>query len=408
MEKCFFHVDLDAFFASVEELDHPEYRSYPLVVGALPGERGVVSTCNYEARKFGIRSAMPISQAQRLCPRAHFVRPRLQRYREVSNQIMALLHDYSPQVEQISIDEARLDMTGTQGLFGPPQVAAMKIKSEIRQKIGVTASVGIGPLPYLAKMASEEKKPDGLFEITADAVVSWLAGMDPSRLPGVGKKTRDKLGEVGLDRVDKIQRIELEGLQRLLGKAMGQNLYYLVRGQDPPRSESVHERQSISSETTFQEDNRDSAALQQVLAQLAHEVFFRTLEEGLAARTVIIKIRHQDFSLTTHQKSLSRYFSSAADLTEAAWGLFKKFWNGQPVRLLGIGLSALHSVEEVQTDLFEDDQARRRRLDLAVLMIQTKYRTPMVKKARFLERPRAGQRKSAKKDGFIDNSGNSN
>ncbi len=385
MEKCFFHLDLDAFFASVEELDHPEYRDHPVVVGAMPKERGVVSTCNYAARKFGVKSAMPIQQAHRLCPHAIFVRPRLERYREISNQIMDMLQRFSPSVERLSIDEARLDMTGTQGLFGPPLEVALRIKHDIKQNIGVTASIGIGPLPYLAKMASEENKPDGLFQIESERVREWLAGMDPLRLPGVGKKARERLEELGLDRVGKIQSVGLDRLQQLLGKSMGLNLYYLVQGQEPPGAQHPQERRSLSAETTFPEDNRDSAALQQTLAALAHEVFFRALEEGMAARTVVLKIRLQDFSMTTHQRTLSRYVSSSSELSEIAWDIFRQGWNGQPIRLLGVGLSGLSPLMEGQAELFDDEQAKRRRLDLAVLQIQTKYRVAMVKKARFLE-----------------------
>jgi len=386
VEKVFFHLDLDAFFASVEEIDHPEYRGKPLVVGALPGERGVVSTCNYKAREFGVRSAMPISQAARLCPHAVFVRPRLDRYQQISEIIMNLLENFTPSVQRISIDEASLDMTGMERLLGLPVEAARTIKEAIKTKVGLTASIGIGPLPYLAKMASEENKPDGLFEIKSSEVKIWLATMDPIRLPGVGKKTRQRLGELGINTVGQIQDLPLPKLQSFLGQAQGAHLFYLANGMEPPGQRLEHKTHSISSETTFQEDTTAILTLEQTIVELAHQVFFRALEERSVARTLILKLRLHDFSLNTFQKTLNHFISSAKQLSDLAIELFKTRWNGQPVRLLGLGLSNFSRMDEEPEELFEDEAFKRRKLEIAVLKIQSKYREGTLTKACFLEK----------------------
>lgn len=384
MAPVFFHVDLDAFFAAVEELDHPEYRGRPLVVGALPGERGVVATCNYEARKFRVRSAMPISQASRLCPHAVFVRPRFERYQEVSAAIFRILDGFSPVVRPLSIDEALLDMTGTEGLFGPPVQAAGRIKAEIRDKVGVTASIGIGPHPYLAKMASEVNKPDGLFEVPAGRVRDWLSEMDPIRLPGVGAKTRERLQQLGLHSVGQIQALSLDRLRRMLGESLGTALYHLANGQQPPSVETPFQRRSLGAETTFQEDVTAWLVIERTLTDLAHEVFFRALGEGTIGRTVVLKIRYHDFRLLTHRRALHHFVSHAGELADLAAGLFRSVWDGQPVRLVGVTLTELAPLAEEPEELFPDANARRRKVDLAVLRLQARFRGVPITKASLL------------------------
>lgn len=385
-ERVYFHVDLDAFFAAVEELDHPEFRGRPVIVGADPTTRGVVSTCNYAARAFGVRSAMPISQAARLCPQAVFVRPRLERYVQVSQQVLTILADFTPDVTALSIDEARLDMSGTRLLFGPPLEAAARLKERIRQEIGLTASVGIAPLPYLAKMASEEHKPDGVFEVRPEEVLAWLARLPPSRLPGVGQRTRQRLAELGIETVGQLQGLDPASLEPYLGRAQAEQLCLLAQGVQPTSWEEPPRSRSLGAEHTFEEDIAAFSILENALLDLAHQVFFRALDEGLSSRTFQLKIRYEDFSLHTYRRTLGGLLESGEHLAREARRLLKERWQGQPVRLLGLSLLDVRGRTQETPELFED-QRRQHRVEKAVLQIKARYRGVVIDKASLLKSP---------------------
>ena len=230
--RVVFHVDLDAFFASVEQLDDPSLKGLPVVVGALPGHRGVVSTCSYEARAFGVRSAMPISEAVKRCPQARFLRPRIERYAELSSKVMDIFASFTPAVRQVSIDEAFLDMTGTERLWGPPEAAARLLKSRVAEGTGLSISIGVGPNRYVAKIASGLRKPDGLVMVAGDQVETFMLELPLSKLWGAGEKTQARFRELGILSIAQLASFDEARLASIFGKAGGAFLYNAVRGRD--------------------------------------------------------------------------------------------------------------------------------------------------------------------------------
>lgn len=385
MRSVFFHVDLDAFFASVEQTDNPALRGKPVIIGAAPGHRGVVAACSYEARRFGVRSAMPISEAYRRCPKGVYLPVRMERYHELSERVMSLFGDFTPEVRQISVDEASLDMTGTERLHGSSAEAASKLKERVHAETGLTISVGIAPNRYLAKLASEFKKPDGLFEVTSETSLEFLNGLALKDLWGVGKKTLARLEELGIRSVVELRRQSLEALQSSMGNASGSYLYMIARGEDPGIYRDERKSHSISSERTFEEDTDDEEALRRVVLRLSDLVMFRLIEEGVAAKTVFIKLRYSDFRTLTAQRSLPAPPHSADVIDRAAMDLLRLRWNGEPVRLLGVGVSAGVGEAEApaqlrQGELFEEQGAaaagpgseasKRQRLEEAIHRIK--------------------------------------
>ncbi len=385
-----FHADLDAFFASVEQSDRPALRGKPVIVGARPGRRGVVSACSYEARAFGVRSALPISQAVRLCPQGVFLPVRMERYIEVSNRIMKVLEDAAPEFSQISIDEAFMDFSGTARLLGEPGEIAARLKRRISEDFGLTISVGIAPNRYLAKMASQYRKPDGLFRVMPGEEESFLDRHTPAALWGVGKKTAERLAELNLATVASIRSLSAGMLSTLFGRAGGSFLYHAVRGLDPGIFSAETKSRSLSSETTFESDRRDSAGLKKVLLRLAHEVMFRLLDEGLRSKTVVLKIRLDNFETVQAQTTRRQWVLSAEELYATAVSLLEKKWNGKtPIRLLGLGLSNVTSGRaHTQGELFEDGENRKQKLETAVLNLRRKYDRINLTKARLLDSER--------------------
>lgn len=346
MDPVYFHVDLDAFFASVEQADNPELRGKAVIIGAAPGHRGVVAACSYEARVFGVRSAMPISEAYRRCPDAVYLPVRMQRYHELSRSIMALLEEYTPKVQQISVDEASLDMTGTERLFGESENAARLIKERVKAETGLTISIGIAPNRYLAKLASEYDKPDGLFRVHRGEETVFLDSLDLSDLWGLGKKTLARLEQIGIDTVARLRSRTLESLQAEAGRAGGSYLYTIARGEDPGIYRQDRKSHSISSETTFENDTDDPEEVNRTLLELSHQVMFRVLGEGITAKTVFVKIRFADFRTTTAQRSLSAPPGSAEEIFSHVKELVNERWTGGgPLRLLGVGVSAVNDQE---------------------------------------------------------------
>lgn len=370
-----FHLDLDAFFASVEQRDHPEWRGKPVIVGARPGGRGVVSTCSYEARVFGVRSALPISEAYRLCPQGVYVLPRMGRYLEVSRQVMAILKARAPRFQQMSVDEAYLDFTGTQALLGPAVEVARSLKAEIRGTTGLNVSIGIAPTWYLAKIASDFGKPDGLLVITPEGVDDFLEALPLKKLHGAGGKTRERLELNGIDTVAALRAVPLAALRQLVGEAGGEFLYQAARGVADYNPFRDAASRSVSAETTFGEDTADLEVLEATLQGLCQEVMFRALDEGWKSRTPHLKLRWSDFTTVSAQTTLGRPVVSSTELTQVVKQLFHGKWvRGRPVRLVGVGLSHLESADgPEQGDLFEGEAEKQGKVEKALVALKRKH-----------------------------------
>jgi DNA polymerase-4 len=382
-----FHADLDAFYASAEQLDDPALIGRPVIVGGPLDSRSVVSACSYEARAFGVHSAMPINQAARLCPQAVIKPVRMARYQELSNRVMAIFADAAPLVRQISIDEAFLDMTGMERLAGPPETAARALKARILRETGLKVSIGIGPNRYVAKIASARSKPDGLLLVEADRVLDFLDGLPVTKLWGVGAKTGERLLSLGLNTVPRLRSLSREALAGAFGPAGGSFLYAAVRGEDPGIFSDQPASRSISLETTFDADIADPAAIAAVALEQALSLSFRLIAAGERARTVQIKLRYADFTTVSAQRSLRTAPSSAEEIRDIAMELFaEKGERGRPIRLFGIGLSKLEGAGAAgQGELFAGDD-RKARVERAVFELKRKTGA-QVTKARLVKPP---------------------
>ena len=339
---------MDAFYASIEQLDHPEYKGRPVIVGADPKAgkgRGVVAACSYEARKFGIRSALPISRAWKLCPQGVYVRPRMNRYVEVSQQVMDVFRRYTDLVEPLSIDEAFLDITGSVALLGPADEIARSIKKAIREATGMTASVGLAPNKFLAKIASDLKKPDGLVVLQEDDVDQFLRDLPISRLWGVGPKTEARLHEMGFRTIGQLASASRESLVRTLG-SLGEHLYQLSHGKDDRQVVPDWERKSVGTETTFDEDTDDRDLLLRTILELSDHVAERLRKDEYRARKVTLKLRYSNFSTHTKQHSLDRLIQTGDEIAAVARQLFSQFPLNRKIRLIGVSAGDLHRGRE--------------------------------------------------------------
>ncbi|MDE5898849.1 MAG: DNA polymerase IV [Treponemataceae bacterium] len=383
-QKCFLHLDMDAFFASVEQLDHPEWRRRPVIVGGMPDDRrSVVSTASYEARKFGVHSAMPAAQAYRLCPQGIYTRPRMARYAEISERVMEILGSYSPDVERLSIDEACVELTGTELLFGPPERAARRIKAEIKEGIGLTVSAGIAATRYLAKIASEMDKPDGFFQIPPGTEEAFMLSLPLEKIWGIGGRTLEKLHGAGFFTAHHIHEKSEELLRSLFGNAAGTFLYRAVRGlESGTRARNSH---SLSAETTFPFDLTDSYAAETAIMELAYTVMFRMLREGSQSRTVALKLRYDDFSTLTAQETAESCIQSADELYARARRLFeRKYDKKRGIRLLGIGVDNVETCSAEQETLFDFGEKRKRAVEGAIMRLEERHPEIKVRKARLI------------------------
>ena len=368
------HIDMDAFFAAIEVMDHPEWAGKPLVVGSPPDKRGVVSTASYEARKFGIRSAMPSRTAHRLCPHAIFAPVRMSRYLDVSEQIMHVLGGFTSELEQVSVDEAFLDVSGIMHAWPSATGLAQAIKDHIRQSTGLTASVGVAGNKFLAKLASDLNKPDGLTVFPSDhaGIISMLAPMPVNRIWGVGQVTEKILHRAGFRTIGDLQAVSERVLVPVVGGALASHIASLARGLDERRVVTERETKSISAENTFDEDLSDKNFIRGQLVDLVEQVGRRLRASGWHASTMQIKIRFEDFQTITRQETLPQPVCSDRRLLASAVSLFQRQEIRQPVRLIGFGVSGLcHEVaRDAQLSLFHDPEARAAerdaRLDAAV------------------------------------------
>ena len=362
MERIILHIDMDAFFASVEQRDHEEYRGKPVIVGGL-GPRGVVSTASYEARKFGVHSAQAMAIARRRCPNAVFLPPDHARYSAVSRQIFSILARFSPVIEPLSIDEGFLDLTGMERLMESPRDYGKAVKRAVREETGLTASVGIAPNKFLAKLASDMEKPDGLVVIRPEDAEKVLAPLPVSRIFGVGKKTEARLAALGFKTIGQLAAADRAKLARTLGDRMAAQLLALAHGLDDRPVEPRREAQSIGREETFDEDIHSREDAERVLLSLSAEVGWRLRREGLVARTVTLKLRFAPFDTYTRQQTFPDPVSYDEDIFEAARALFREFPipPGRGIRLLGVSTGNLSMGGEVS--LFDDHEKKDRLYD---------------------------------------------
>jgi nucleotidyltransferase/DNA polymerase involved in DNA repair len=374
------HVDMDAFFAAVEQHDHPELKGKPVVVGSPPDRRGVVSTCSYEARRYGIHSAMPSRTAHQKCQHAVFLPVRMARYHEASKQIMDIFERFTPHVQPLSCDEAFLDVTGSQRLFGNGPEIARKIKAAILEETGLTCSVGVAPNLFLAKIASDMNKPNGLTLVpfSEKLIPAFLAPLPIKRMWGAGEKTQAVLKAHNIHTIGDLQTVNPQKLTEWIGERAAASFRLRAFGIDDRAVETDSEEKSISNEITFGEDEANPELVEQRLLDLADKVGSRLRKAEFYASTVHIKVRWKDFSTITRQRRLDPVCCDDITLRETALELLRKEGLHSPVRLIGFGVSGLReSADEPQMDLFQtletQTSKKREALSRAVDAIREKF-----------------------------------
>ena len=373
--RAIVHVDMDAFYASVECLDKPELKDQPVIVGGL-GPRGVVATANYAARVFGVHSAMPMSRARRLCPQAQYIRPRMSRYREISTCIFSVFRDFTPTVEGLSLDEAFLDVTSSSKLFGGLEQIGLQVKQEIFHRTGLTASVGLAHNKFLAKLASDAQKPDGLVYVRPGEVFRFLDPMPVSRLWGIGKRTAPKLSALGILTIGQLRRCDISILRPVFGNR-AEHFHFLSRGEDDRVVQSRRPDKSISHEVTFDTDLIDRRELLAVLLRQSEKVSCRLRAQKLMASTVVVKIRDAGFRTVTRSRSMRACSNNTRTLYRMARALFES-WRDKhrttPVRLIGMGVTGLEQ-ESSEGKAAGDrlDSSTQRSLDKVLDRINQRY-----------------------------------
>lgn len=362
--RIIIHADMDAFYAAIEQLDDPNLRDLPVIVGGSVN-RGVVTTASYEARPFGVGSAMPMAEAMRRCPDALVVPPRFDRYSEVSKQVMETFESFSPIVEPLSLDEAFLDMTGSESLFGTPEQMATLLKKAVKQATGgLTVSVGVATTKFVAKVASDHQKPDGLTIVEPDKIFDFLWPLPVERLWGVGPKAQKSLAKLGLFSVHDIAHADPTWLRKHLG-SLGDHIYRLSRANDPRPVVSQRRRKSVGAERTLESDIRGRKKVETHLRKVVRIVGRRLRESSFEAKGVRVKIKTSNFRLLTRQTTLPRFTNSTKTILEEAFSLLDQFDLDQPMRLIGVAAFDLKKPKsKVQYELFVDeDEQKRVKLD---------------------------------------------
>jgi DNA polymerase-4 len=377
------HCDMDAFYASVEERDRPELVGKPVIVGGSPEKRGVVSAANYVARKYGVHSAMPSVIAHRLCPNGVYLPPRIDYYAEISKQIRDIFERFTPLVEPLSLDEAFLDVTGSEQLFGSAAEIGQKIKKAVKDEIGLIVSVGVAPNKFLAKIASDIKKPDGFFVVEPEHVQQFLDPLPVERLWGVGKQSSKVFQRLGIRTVGQLRQWPTETLKSRFG-SQGEHLWQLAHGIDDGPVVPEREARSISHETTFEQDIDDIEILRAYMVELTEQVAWRLRRHKLKGRTVHLKVRFADFSLITRSQTLP----SPTDITDELWQTADEMLchrlppNHLPVRLIGMGVSGFDTTGFVQRQLFDQDERQKQAgLDVAADQIRERFGVGALKRA---------------------------
>jgi len=385
------HVDMDAFYASVEERDDPGLKQYPLAVGGDPGGRGVVSTANYIARRFGVKSAMPAATAIRLCPSLKFVRPRMQHYSDISQEIRDIFYRYTPLVETLSLDEAFLDTRGCERLHGTSRQIGQQIRQAIATEVGLPASVGIADNKFLAKLASDLEKPNGFVEIESARVNEVLDPLPISRLWGVGKSTASRLESLGAYTIRDIRLMPRDKLTEHVG-SLGVRLHELANGVDSRQVVPQRKSKSVSHETTFSEDIVDADSVFSVLLSLTEDVASRLRNSELSGQTIQVKLRHADFKTVVRSKTLSAPTNQTREIWRAVEELARHYLTDRQIelRLLGVGVSGLiHGNDSsAQAELFTQNKSDP--VDTVVDDIEKRFGRGSMKRAKSLG-PRSGQ-----------------
>ena len=345
--RVILHVDMDAFYASVEQRDRPELRGRPVVVGANPRGRGVVSAASYEARRFGIHSAMPIGRAYRLCPTAAFLPVDMDKYARESERIMSILADFTPLIEPLSLDEAFLDVTGSRALHGTGVEIARRIKARIRDEVGLTASAGVAPSKFVAKIASDLEKPDGLVEVVPGQEVAFLRDLPLRRLWGVGPSAERELSALGVRTIGDLVRLGRGRLEARLG-ASGAHLLELAQGIDERPVVPWHDPKSVGAEETFGRDTRDVGRLRATLLAQADRVATELRAAGLRGRTVTLKLRFSDFRTLTRRGTEATPTADGGEIFRRVWAAFSRVLRPQAVRLIGLSVSGFTGASDPQ------------------------------------------------------------
>ncbi len=373
--KSIIHLDMDAFYPAVEILDHPELKGKPVIVGG-GRKRGVVSSASYEARKFGVHSAQPMATAMRLCPKGIFLPVRMSRYKEVSERIFEIFYRFTPLVEPLSIDEAFLDITGSKRLLGGAVEIAKKIKTAVYKETGLTVSAGVAPSKFVAKIASDLKKPDGLCVVSPDQVREFLAPLAIEMMWGVGKVTQDALARLNVRTFEDLSRVPLKILERRFGRH-GRAMHQLALGIDDREVVTTHETKSIGHEETFNEDIVDAESAKKVLLALSNKVARRMRRHGLCGKTITLKVKTRDFVLITRAATLEDPTDDGLDIYKAVCGLVPATpVEKTPVRLLGVSVSKLQNADaKGQLSLFPEKptSAKRKRLNKAIDAVADKH-----------------------------------
>jgi DNA polymerase-4 len=389
------HVDMDAFFASVEVLGRPQLRGKPVIVGGV-GNRGVVSSASYEARAFGVRSAMPTSRARALCPGGVFLAPDVAAYTEASRAVMAVLRDVTPLVEQLSVDEAFLDVAGARRLLGPPVRIATEVRARIARELGLPCSVGVAPTKFLAKLGSSRAKPDGLLLIPQARILEFLHPLPVATLWGVGERSVEQLHRFGLRTVADVAGAPLGLLRSAVGEAAAVHLHELAWGRDPRRVTTVHEEKSIGSERTFDVDVADKQQIRRTLLALAGQVGARLRAAGLGGRTVAIKVRFADFRTINRSRTLGTGSDVTQEIFQTAWSLFTALGDTDRIRLVGVRVEGLTESAEAARQLTLGEPERGwREADQAIDAATSRFGKAAVRPASLLTGGRPARRNGA-------------
>lgn len=385
MARTIIHIDLDAFFVSVEQALNPELQGKPVVVGGSADKRGVVACASYEARAFGLHAGMPLTTASRLCPQATFIEGSFPKYRDASQRFMAILADFSPSLEPVSLDEVYLDATGFESIYGSVWQMAVAIKQRIRDELGLCSSAGIASCKVVAKIAAELSKPDGLLEIARGEERSFLAPLPIAKLPGVGKKTERILSGLGIDTIGKLSVMPLSVLKSRFG-ASGELLHRYANGIDDREVEPPGAAKSISRETTFGKDTKDRSLLEATLRYLGERVGAELRRRGRQARCVTLKLRYADFTTITRSRTLKQASNTDQTIFDTGLELLSKALaqEKQPVRLIGIGVSNLVEPGR-QLDMFDSSAQRLEQLNIAIDRIRDKYGFTAIQTGRTLQ-----------------------
>jgi len=383
MQRTIMHIDMDAFYASVEERDHPELRGKPVIVGGSAAGRGVVAAANYIARSYGIHSAMPTRTAIKLCPAAILIKPRLQHYAEASRRIHNIFERYTPLIEPLSLDEAFLDVTDSLKLFGSAKAIGREIQRSIQDELGLAASIGIAPNKFLAKIASDIEKPNGFVCIERDRIQSFLDPLPIGRIWGVGKVTAKRFAAANLHTLGDVRRLTREEAIRLLG-SHGEHFHRLAQGIDERPVVAEHHAKSISHETTFSADIEDRDVLSSWLLDLTEQVMRRVRRKAVKGRTIQLRIRFDDFTTITRSRTLKQ----PTDVTRVAWQTVRQLLNshlpaGRPVRLIGMGIEGFEPSSAKQGELFTAPELEKQRdIDHVVDDIQSRFGRSAIKRGK--------------------------